>query len=154
MRQSFIFATRAVLTMLAIAAAGASVGRAQLADQDASAVDQATVPADSAGALPVPAEWRCDRIAPEYRSYLASGGAVDGWRFAGRTYRTVGQTSSTYTWSDWLRWHEAACRPIAGEAESAVSSDVPNLPLIIGGVVAGAGIIGLVGSGSANDSPG
>jgi hypothetical protein len=140
--------------MLLVAAAGASVGRAQLSGQGAPAVDQAIIPADAAGSLPAPAEWRCDRIAPEYRSYLAGGGAVDGWRFAGRTYRTVGQAPSTYTWTDWLRWYEAACSPLAGGADPAVSGNTPNLPVIMGGVVAGVGVIGLIGSGSASDSPG
>jgi hypothetical protein len=112
------------------------------------------MPADAAGSLPAPAEWRCDRIAPEYRSYLAGGGTAEGWRFAARTYRTLGQAPSTYTWSDWLRWYEAACDTAASAAEVASSGNTPDLPVLIGGVVAGVGIIGLIGSGSASDSPG
>lgn len=147
-------ASRAVIAMLLIAAAGASVGRAQLPDRDASAADNAAIPADAAGSLPAPAEWRCDRIAPEYRSYLAGGGTVEEWRYAGRTYRTVDRSSSTYTWADWLRWYEAACGTPIGGAEPRGLGTPPDLPLIMGGVVAGVGIIGLIGSGSASDSPG
>ena len=154
MHKSTASPTRAALAMLLIAAAGASAGQAQLSGVDAPAVDQAAVASDAAGSLPAPAEWRCNRIAPEYRSYLAGGGAVDDWRFAGRTYRTVGQAPSTYTWDDWLRWYEAACGPLAGGAKVAGSRDTPDLPLIMGGVVAGVGVIGLLGSGSASDSPG
>lgn len=117
-------------------------------------MDNAAIAADTAGSLPAPAEWRCDRIAPEYRSYLAGGGRVEEWRYAGRTYRTVDNTPSTYTWADWLRWYEAACGTPIGGVESRGLGAAPDLPLIMGGVVAGVGIIGLIGSGSASDSPG
>lgn len=149
-----LFAKRALMAMLLFAAAGASVGRAQFSEQRVPAEDISAIPADAAGSLPAPAEWRCNRIAPEYHSYLAAGGATEEWRYAGRTYRTVDQAPSTYTWADWLRWYDAACGTAAGGAELVRSNTGPNLPLIMGGVVAGVGIIGLIGSGSTSDSPG
>lgn len=109
------------------------------------------VRSDAAGALPVPGEWRCDRIAAEYDAFLKAGRPADEWRFAGKIYRSADGENQTYRWADWLRWYEAACDT---RAIAASGSDVPNTPLVIGGVVAGVGVVDLLGSGSGSDSPG
>lgn len=147
-------ARRAAAAVLLAGAVGGSVVSAQASGQAASPPQGAALRADADGALPAPAEWRCDRIAPEYRFHLNDGGSPESWRYAGKTFRTIDPEPSTYTWSDWLRWYRAACDPAALQAVDAASGTTPSLPLVIGGVVAGVGVIGLLGSGSTSDSPG
>ena len=141
------------MALLAAVAWGGSAAHAQLgvgaAEQGAN-----VIPASNPDALPQPSEWRCTRIAPEYRSFLAAGNDPQQWRFAGRTFRTSDAEPVTYQWSDWLRWFEASCDAAAAPDLANVAEGPPSLPLVIGGVVAGVGIIGLIGSGSPSDSPG
>ena len=76
------------------------------------------IPSDAEGALPVPQDWNCDRIRPEYREWLRTGHDKNDWRFAGKTYRAV-DTGEVYDWNDWLRW--ARTEKCAGFAQASNS---------------------------------
>lgn len=107
---------------------------------------QGVIPSNADGALPVPQQWNCDRIRPEYNTWLQSGNKKEDWRYAGKTYRAV-DTGEVYNWGDWLRWAKA--EKCAGFAPA------DNSRLLIGGGIFAAGMtLLLTAFGKGADSPG
>lgn len=121
------------------AAAGVS---AQMAKEGEAAVVSST----DAGALPPPAEWRCDLIRPEYADWLTAGNTAQDWRYAGATYRDA-DSGDLYDWGDWLAWAETA--------DCASQGWMPSGRAAIGVAIGGLGAALLVSSNGANaKSPG
>lgn len=120
--------------------------------QGARAQQDPAIPSTSAGALPVPEAWACDRIAREYRDWLKDGNSPESWKYVGPTWRSA-TDGKTYNWDDWLAWHKGNCGAIPGE-----TNGVPDNAMLIGGIVGALGITALAagsgGGSSGNDSPG
>lgn len=143
---------RKILPIMFFAAAGSLVANTALAQVGQG--DEAVIASDTEGALPVPEEWDCLLILPEYENYLDSGNAPEDWRYVGKTYKNV-ESNQNYDWNDWLRWaDDSGC-----QVGALVNDQFLALPAAVGsglGAVVGflgAGLIAAVGGEQAK-SPG
>ena len=130
------------------AAAGSLVANTALAQVGQG--EEAVIASDTEGALPVPEEWDCSLIRPDYRDWLNDNNTPESWRYAGHRYRNVAN-DRIYTWQDWLDWaDDAGCPAPVGPVSPAASPNA-GLGVVVGFL--GAGLIAAL-SGSNSKSPG
>lgn len=118
----------------------------------AQGVRSTPVSSEESDALDTRDEWECQKIYPEYRSFLDEGNDPKDWKFAGKFYRDV-RTGALYQWSDWIDWaNDAKCN---GQTPLPQPEALPIVGPLIAAAIAGsnAGLIG-VQQGSGPMSPG
>lgn len=139
---------RKFLPIMLFVAAGSLAANTALAQ--AGRGEGAVIASDAEGALPVPEEWDCRIIQPDYRDWLEAGNSPESWRYVGHRYRNVAN-DRIYTWQDWLDWaDDAGCAPPVVDASTAGSPSAA-LGVVVGFL--GAGLIAAL-SGSGAKSPG
>lgn len=139
---------RRILPIMLFAATGSLVANTALAQVGQG--DEGVIPSDADGALPVPEQWDCSLIRPDYQDWLNADNAPEGWRYAGRQYRNV-ENGTVYDWQDWLDWAEDAGCPLPADAVPSTGSPTAAIGVVIGFL--GTGLIAAVSGGSAK-SPG
>ena len=136
-----------VITGIVIFIAGALV--AGLSMSVVAQGDQ-TIASTELGALPSPATWECNEIAPEYQLWLDDGNPPEQWKYVGKLYRDVAD-NSFYDWNVWLAWYEANCNELT-EAEALAAERASLMQKIIAGTTTAAAAGAAVAP--RNDSPG